>query len=65
MFEKDGAVYVKADEATIKANRKTLNIKCSASGDQKVLVIGGYVIYVYCSGSVLMQPQWLRYPRRC
>ena len=41
VFEKDGAVYVKADEDTIKANRRFLNIKCSASNDQKVLVIGG------------------------
>ncbi|KAF1966622.1 hypothetical protein BU23DRAFT_486098 [Bimuria novae-zelandiae CBS 107.79] len=41
VFEKDGAVYVKADEDTIKANRRFLNLKCLASNDEKVLVIGG------------------------
>lgn len=44
VYEKDGAVYIKGDEATIKAGRKTLDIKCSASGAEKVLVIGGYVM---------------------
>jgi len=42
LVEKDGAVYVKTDEATLKANRRHLNIKCSAVSDEKVLVIGGY-----------------------
>ncbi|KAK7186960.1 hypothetical protein DPSP01_009340 [Paraphaeosphaeria sporulosa] len=41
VFEKGGAVYIKADKDTIKANRRSLNLKCSASNDQKVLVIGG------------------------
>ncbi|KAF2812921.1 rubredoxin-NAD(+) reductase [Mytilinidion resinicola] len=41
LIEKDGAVYVKSDEATIKANRRVLNIKCSAKSDEKVLVVGG------------------------
>ncbi|KAF2450758.1 hypothetical protein P171DRAFT_427075 [Karstenula rhodostoma CBS 690.94] len=41
VFEKGGAVYIKADEDVIKANRRFLNLKCSASNDQKVLVIGG------------------------
>ncbi|KAJ4292550.1 Apoptosis-inducing factor 1 [Kalmusia sp. IMI 367209] len=42
VFERDGAVYVKADEETIKANRRFLNIKCSASNNnEKVLVVGG------------------------
>ena len=43
MFEKNGAVYVKTDEDTLKANRRFLNIKCSASTNEKVLVIGGSV----------------------
>lgn len=41
MFERDGAVYVKTDEATLKANRRFLNLKCSSVSDEKVLVIGG------------------------
>ena len=41
VFEKGGAVYIKAEEDAIKANRRFLNLKCSASNDEKVLVIGG------------------------
>ena len=41
VFERDGAVYVKSDEATIKANRRSLNVKCASVSDEKVLVIGG------------------------
>jgi len=41
VFEKDGAVYIKTDEDTLKANRRVLNIKCSSVGEDKVLVIGG------------------------
>ncbi|KAF2846953.1 hypothetical protein T440DRAFT_492352 [Plenodomus tracheiphilus IPT5] len=41
VFEKDGAVYIKTDEATLKANRRSLNLKCSSVSDDKVLVIGG------------------------
>ncbi|PVI03219.1 hypothetical protein DM02DRAFT_521300 [Periconia macrospinosa] len=41
VVEKDGAVYVKTDEDTLKANRRFLNLKCSAASDDKVLVIGG------------------------
>jgi uncharacterized NAD(P)/FAD-binding protein YdhS len=41
VFEKDGAVYIKSDEATIKANRRSLNLKCASVSDEKVLVIGG------------------------
>jgi hypothetical protein len=44
VFEKDGAVYVKTDEDTLKANRRFLNLKCSAATNDKVLVIGGYVV---------------------
>jgi NAD(P)H-nitrite reductase large subunit len=43
VFERDGAVYVKTDEDTLKANRRSLNLKCSSVSDDKVLVIGGYV----------------------
>ncbi|CAI6267527.1 unnamed protein product [Periconia digitata] len=41
VLEKNGAVYVKTDEDTLKANRRFLNIKCSATSSDKVLVIGG------------------------
>jgi NADPH-dependent 2,4-dienoyl-CoA reductase/sulfur reductase-like enzyme/nitrite reductase/ring-hydroxylating ferredoxin subunit len=41
LVEKDGAVYIKSDEDSIKANRRFLNIKCSSVSDDKVLVIGG------------------------
>lgn len=41
VFERDGAVYVKSDEQTLKANRRSLNLKCSSVSDEKVLVIGG------------------------
>ncbi|KAF2017862.1 hypothetical protein BU24DRAFT_420923 [Aaosphaeria arxii CBS 175.79] len=41
IVEKDGAVYIKSDEGSIKANRRFLNLKCSAKSDEQVLVIGG------------------------
>ncbi|KAF2868729.1 rubredoxin-NAD(+) reductase [Massariosphaeria phaeospora] len=41
VFERDGAVFVKAEEATIKANKRPLNVKCSSVSQEKVLVIGG------------------------
>lgn len=42
VVEKDGAVYVKTDQDTLKANRRFLNLKCSSVSNDKVLVIGGY-----------------------
>ena len=44
IVERDGAVYIKTDEETIKANRRFLNIKCSSVDDEKVVVIGGYIL---------------------
>jgi NADPH-dependent 2,4-dienoyl-CoA reductase/sulfur reductase-like enzyme/nitrite reductase/ring-hydroxylating ferredoxin subunit len=41
VFEKDGAVYIKADEATLKANKGSLNLSCSSVSNEQVLVIGG------------------------
>ncbi|OCL09801.1 hypothetical protein AOQ84DRAFT_290546 [Glonium stellatum] len=41
IIQKDGAVYIKGEEAIIKANRRSLNIRCSAQSPEKVLVIGG------------------------
>jgi hypothetical protein len=43
LVERDGAVYVKTDEETVKRNRRPLDIRCSATSPDKVLVIGGYV----------------------
>ncbi|KKZ67728.1 hypothetical protein EMCG_06595 [[Emmonsia] crescens] len=42
VFEKDGGVYVKADEATFKENGRLPVTSCSiAQQDQKVVIIGG------------------------
>jgi hypothetical protein len=46
VFEKDGAVYIKGDEELIKANRRAFNVKCSAQGSEKVVVVGGYVLVI-------------------
>ena len=40
VVEKDGGVYITGDESTIKAARKTLNIKCQAKGEDRIVVIG-------------------------
>ncbi|OCK88738.1 uncharacterized protein K441DRAFT_668554 [Cenococcum geophilum 1.58] len=41
IVQRDGVVYIKGEEATIKANRRVLNVRCSAKSSEKVLVIGG------------------------
>jgi hypothetical protein len=41
ILEKNGAIYIKGDEATLKANRRKLSIKCSAKGNEKVVIVGG------------------------
>ncbi|OCK77325.1 hypothetical protein K432DRAFT_395692 [Lepidopterella palustris CBS 459.81] len=41
LVEKNGAVYIKGDEAAIKANRRALNLKCLAKSSEKLLVVGG------------------------
>lgn len=43
VYERDGAVYIKGEEKVIKANRRSLNIKCSAKGNDNVVIIGRYV----------------------
>lgn len=40
VVEKDGGVYIKGDEKTIKAARKVLNIKCQPKGDDRIVIIG-------------------------
>jgi hypothetical protein len=44
IIDKGGAVYIKGDESTIKANRRKADHKCSPSGQEKVLIIGGYAL---------------------
>ncbi|KAK0708518.1 cytochrome P450 [Lasiosphaeris hirsuta] len=39
--ERDGAVYIMGDAETIKSGRRRPNFKCSATGGDKVLVVGG------------------------
>lgn len=41
ILEKDGAVYIKGDEATIKSSRRKLNLKCAAKIQDKVVIVGG------------------------
>jgi hypothetical protein len=43
IVERDGKVYIKGDEATIKASRRKLNLKCSSKSQDKVVIVGGYV----------------------
>ncbi|CAK1356862.1 Apoptosis-inducing factor 1 [Cercospora beticola] len=40
IVQKDGGVYIKGNEADIKAARRTLSIKCKAQGQDKVVVVG-------------------------
>ena len=41
VFEKGGAVYVKGDEATIKASRRQPGLACKAQGNEEIVVLGG------------------------
>ena len=41
ILEKNGGVYIKGEESTIKANRRAVNTKCKAQGEEKVVVVGG------------------------
>lgn len=41
IVEKNGGVYIKGDESTIKASRRSANVKCSAQGKEKVVIVGG------------------------
>lgn len=40
VVEKDGGVYIKGDENTVKSARKTLSIKCSPRGQEKIVIVG-------------------------
>ena len=39
--EKDGGVYIKGKESDIKGGKRTVNIKPSSKGQEKVVIIGG------------------------
>ena len=41
ILEKNGGVYIKGEESTIKANRRAVNTKCKAQGEEKIVVVGG------------------------
>ncbi|MCJ1299461.1 hypothetical protein MMC08_002253 [Hypocenomyce scalaris] len=41
IVEKNGAVYIKGEESTIKSSRRSPNHKCSAQGQDKVVIVGG------------------------
>jgi hypothetical protein len=43
VFEKDGAVYVKGQESDIKNGRRQPNVKCSSTGNERVVIVGGSV----------------------
>ena len=43
VVEKEGAVYIKGDESSIKAGRRSPNVQCSAQGNEKIVIIGGQV----------------------
>jgi len=41
IMEKNGGVYIKGDESTIKASRRSPNTRCSVQGQEKVVIVGG------------------------
>ena len=41
VVEKSAGVYIKGEEAVIKANRRTPKTSCKAVGEEKVVVVGG------------------------
>lgn len=41
VMQKDGGVFIKGEESTIKQNRRKLNIKCQTKGQERVVVVGG------------------------
>jgi hypothetical protein len=41
VIEKEGGVYVKGKEADIKGGKRTVNVKTTAKGQDKVVIVGG------------------------
>ena len=64
LIEKDGAVYVKGEEETIKASRRYPNTKCSVQNQEKVVVVGGYATSISHQDRTDSVEQWKRCNRR-
>jgi hypothetical protein len=43
-MEKNGGVYIKGEESSIKNGRRQANVKCAAQGHEKVVIVGGSVL---------------------
>lgn len=39
--ERNGGVYIKAEESAVKGGRRIPNVKCQSVGEEKVVVVGG------------------------
>jgi hypothetical protein len=53
VMEKDGGVYVRGEESAIKGGRRIPNVTCNSQGEDKVVVVGGYVRSRSCLSSAL------------
>ena len=47
VFEKDGAVYVKGDETSIKSSGRVPVQSCSVEDDEHVVIVGGCVPLIH------------------
>jgi hypothetical protein len=47
IVEKDGAVYVRGEEAAIKSGQRNPRYQCSVVSPERVVVIGGYVFFFF------------------
>jgi hypothetical protein len=61
VFEKDGAVYVKGQESDIKNGRRQPDVKCSATGNERVVIVGGYASLLH-SGWTLANNRFIAAP---
>jgi hypothetical protein len=43
IIERDGAIYIRGEEAAIKSGQRSPNIRCSVAAPEKVVIVGGYV----------------------
>lgn len=48
VFERDGGVWIKADEEKVKAGQRNPVVRGIAEGEGGVVVVGGYVIQLSC-----------------
>ena len=44
VITKDGSIYITGEEAQIKGSRGPGDVKCAVQGDEKVVIVGGYVL---------------------